>query len=173
MSDHGLQILPADLDDPSVVKLVESHILAARRQTAPGSAHALDLSGLRVPHISVWVASRGGVVVGTGALKRLSTAEGEVKSMYTAPFARRCRVASVMLAHIIDTAQSEGLVRLSLETGSWSYFEPAIALYASFGFVKCPPFADYREDPNSVFMTLDLSTSGSSKNPALVQKNGI
>jgi putative acetyltransferase len=166
MADHGLRILPADIDDPDVVKLIESHILAARQQTAPGSAHALDLSGLRVPHISVWVAVRAGIAVGTGALKRLSPTEGEVKSMYTVPSARRCCVASVMLAHIIDAAQSEGLVSLSLETGSWSYFEPAISLYASFGFVKCPPFADYREDPNSVFMTLDLNGPGRLKNAA-------
>jgi putative acetyltransferase len=151
--------LDALYDDPSVVKLIETHVFAARRQTAPGSAHALDLSGLKSPDISVWVACRSGDLVGTGALKRLSTAEGEVKSMYTAPSARRCGVARVMLAHIIDSASGEGLARLSLETGSWSYFEPAIALYASFGFVKCRPFGDYREDPNSMSAGAKLPTS--------------
>ena len=36
------------------------------------------------------------------------------------------------------------------------YFEPARQLYRKFGFKDCPPFAGYREDPNSVFMTLEL-----------------
>ena len=29
-------------------------------------------------------------------------------------------------------------------------------LYAKAGFKLCPPFADYIEDPNSVFMTMEL-----------------
>jgi putative acetyltransferase len=49
-----------------------------------------------------------------------------------------------------------GMKRLSLETGSWAYFQPARALYRKQGFVECPPFADYREDPNSIFMTREL-----------------
>lgn len=36
------------------------------------------------------------------------------------------------------------------------YFQPARALYASFGFTPCAPFGDYLEDPNSVFMTLTI-----------------
>jgi putative acetyltransferase len=31
--------------------------------------------------------------------------------------------------------------------------------YARFGFVECPPFGDYRLDPNSVFMALDLGAA--------------
>jgi len=158
MPDNVLRILPADLDDVRVLMLLESHVRVARAQTAPGSAHALDLSGLKAPGISVWVACVSGDVV--GALKRLSGVEGEVKSMFTAPSARKQGVARVMLAHIIATARGESLARLSLETGSWPYFEPARALYAAFGFSECGPFGDYREDPNSVFMTLDLTAPG-------------
>jgi putative acetyltransferase len=32
-------------------------------------------------------------------------------------------------------------------------FEPARQLYARAGFTLCAPFAEYIEDPNSVFMT--------------------
>ena len=53
-------------------------------------------------------------------------------------------------------AEQRGYTRVSLETGSMEFFRPARALYASFGFAPCPPFADYREDPNSVFMTKAL-----------------
>jgi putative acetyltransferase len=80
--------------------------------------------------------------------------------MYTASSARRQGVARAILAHIIEIARSEGIERLSLETGSWPYFDPARRLYAAFGFSECGPFGDYREDPNSVFMTLDLTLSG-------------
>jgi putative acetyltransferase len=160
MTDSLLRILPADLDDARFVMLLRSHVHAARAQTAPGSAHALELSGLKVRGISVWAAWLSGDLAGAGALKRLSAVEGEIKSMYTAPSARRQGVARAMLAHIIKTARSEGIERLSLETGSWQYFDPARRLYAGFGFSECGPFGDYREDPNSVFMTLDLTMSG-------------
>ena len=160
MTNNVLQILPANLDDPRVITLLESHIRGARAQTAPGSAHALDVSRLKAPSISVWAAWLGGDLVGVGALKRLSGMEGEIKSMYTSPTARRRGVARSMLAHIVAVARSEGIKRLSLETGSWRYFEPARALYSAFGFSECGPFGDYREDPNSAFMTLDLTARG-------------
>jgi putative acetyltransferase len=95
-------------------------------------------------------------VLGVGALKRLSPDHGEVKSMHTAEAARGRGVASALLGRIVESARAAGLTRLSLETGSWPYFAPARALYARHGFTECGPFGDYREDPNSVFMTLPL-----------------
>jgi GNAT superfamily N-acetyltransferase len=71
----------------------------------------------------------------------------------------RPSVGAAILRHIIAAAQARGMSRLSLETGSWPYFAPARALYARHGFVECPPFGDYRPDPNSVFMTLVLPSS--------------
>ena len=53
-------------------------------------------------------------------------------------------------------AVQRSYVRLSLETGSMAAFAPARALYTSFGFVFCEPFANYVPDPNSVFMTREL-----------------
>ena len=95
-------------------------------------------------------------LVGVGALKRLSADHGEVKSMHTAEPARGRGVGSALLAHIAEAARARGMTRLSLETGSWAYFRPAVALYRAHGLVACGPFGDYRVDPNSVFMTLDL-----------------
>ena len=76
--------------------------------------------------------------------------------MHTIAAARRKGVASAVLQHIIAFARSRGISRLSLETGSWDYFRPAVALYRSRGFVECAPFARYAPDPNSIFMALDL-----------------
>jgi putative acetyltransferase len=151
-----VRIVPGDLDDPRVVGLLRVHLTSARAETAPGSAHALDLAGLRSPDISFWAVWDGGTLLGFGALKRLSADHGEVKSMHVAEAARRRGIGGAMLRHIIAAAREGGMGRLSLETGSWDYFRPARALYARHGFVECLPFADYAPDPNSVFMSLDL-----------------
>jgi putative acetyltransferase len=94
--------------------------------------------------------------VGVGALKPLDPGHGEIKSMHTAEAARGRGVGSALLRQIMAEARAAGLRRLSLETGSWPYFLPARALYARHGFVECGPFGDYREDPNSIFMTIQL-----------------
>jgi putative acetyltransferase len=151
-----MHIIEGGLDDPRVVALLETHVTRARAETALGSAHALDLSGLRAPTVAFWSAWEGDAVVGVGALKRLSDDHGEIKSMHTAEAARGRGVGSAMLRHIMAAARARGMTRLSLETGSWPYFLPARALYARHGFVECGPFADYQQDPNSVFMTREL-----------------
>jgi putative acetyltransferase len=151
-----MQITSGDLDDSRVVEMLRTHLTSARAQTARGSAHALDLDGLRSPDISVWTIWDNGTLLAIGALRRLSPDHGEVKSMHTAESARRRGAGSAMLRHIIASARKGGMSRISLETGSWEYFRPARALYARHGFVECPPFASYVPDPNSVFMTLDL-----------------
>ena len=155
-----MHIIRGGLDDPRVIALLHTHVLRARAETAPGSAHALDLSGLRAPNVTFWSAwereANVDELVAVGALKRLSDDHGEVKSMHTAEAARGRGIGSVLLRHIIAQAESSGMTRVSLETGAWPYFAPARALYARHGFVECAPFGDYRPDPNSVFMTLAL-----------------
>jgi len=152
-----MRILRGDLYDPRVIDLLRIHRATARAQTAPGSAHALDLSGLQAPDLDFWTIWDGDVLCGTGALKHLSPTHGEVKSMHTAPSHRRQGVGAAMLNHLIAAARSAGMTRLSLETGSWEFFAPARALYRRHGFIDCPPFGDYAADPHSVFMTRDLS----------------
>jgi len=149
----SIDIRDGGLHDPRVVELLATHVSQARAQTAAGSAHALDLSGLRRPDIRFWTAWERDRVVGTIALRRLSPVHGEVKSMHTAEAYRRRGVGSVLLRHVIDTARADGMRRLSLETGSRAFFLPARQFYARNGFVECGPFGDYVLDPNSVFMT--------------------
>jgi putative acetyltransferase len=156
MPSAAIHIVEGGLDDSRVVALLHAHLARARAETARGSAHALDLSGLRAPEITFWSAWEGDTVVGVGALKRLSADHGEIKSMYTAEAARGRGVGSALVRQIMAAARARGMSRLSLETGSWPYFLPARALYARHGFVECPPFGEYREDPNSVFMTVEL-----------------
>jgi putative acetyltransferase len=157
---EGFRIIAGDLDDDRVVALLEIHLASARAETAPGSAHALDLDALRGSEIGFWTIWRDGALLGTGALKRLSPDHGEIKSMHVAAAARRSGVGAAMLRHLLEAAAARGLTRVSLETGSWDYFRPARSLYARHGFAECPPFGDYRPDLNSIFMTRDLVRDG-------------
>ena len=121
--------------------------------TPPGSAHVFDASRLAAPEIDLWAAWDGETLLGVGAMKPLDQAHGEVKSMHTAEAARRRGVGGAILRHIMDASRARGIARLSLETGSFAYFAPAVALYRAHGFTDCPPFGDYRPDPNSLFLT--------------------
>lgn len=151
-----MEIRSGGLDDPRVLEILETHLRSARAETAPGSAHALDLDGLKARDVDFWVIWEGDDLLGIGALKHLTPDHYEVKSMHTARTQRRRGVASAMLRHIIAAARDRGATRLSLETGTWDYFRPAVALYRKHGFIECEPFADYVLDPHSVFMTLKL-----------------
>jgi putative acetyltransferase len=122
----------------------------------PESRHALNLDGLRKPEITFWTLWDGSHLAGCGALKELNPHHGEIKSMRTAATHLRRGVATHLLDHIIYEAKRRSYHRLSLETGAFPYFEPARQLYVRFGFTHCAPFANYVEDPNSVFMTKAL-----------------
>jgi putative acetyltransferase len=124
-----MKITEGGLDDPRVHTLLAHHFNTARAETARGSAHALDLSGLKSPDIHFWSAWEGDRVIAIGALKRLSESHGEIKSMHTEQSHRRQGAGSAMLRHIMASARQMGLTRLSLETGSWPYFTPARELY--------------------------------------------
>lgn len=142
-----------DLSGPEIHALLAEHMRSMRSISPPESVHALDLTGLLKPEITFWTARSGSELLGCGALKELDPFHGEIKSMRTASAHLRKGVARALLEHLLSEAANRGYKRLSLETGSQSAFEPARKLYESFGFRDCPPFSDYIEDPNSVFMT--------------------
>ncbi|MGW7489035.1 GNAT family N-acetyltransferase [Streptomyces sp. NPDC054786] len=151
-----MHIVVDDLSGPEIAEFLEDHVREMRLITPLESKHALDLDGLRRPEVTFWTGWDNGTVVGCGAIKRLDGTHAEIKSMRTAPACQRSGLASQLLTHMISEAQRMGYGRLSLETGSTEPFEPARALYKKFGFDYCPPFSEYREDPNSVFMTRTL-----------------
>jgi len=156
--EHGtrIEVRLDDLCGPEVRGLLEEHLGAMARLSPPESVHALDIDALRQPGITFWTAWAGDELLGCGALKELDPEHGEIKSMRTSTAHLRKGVARTVLTHIVGEARRRSYARLSLETGSIPAFEPARRLYASFGFSLCPPFADYGEDPNSVFMTCAL-----------------
>lgn len=151
-----MQIRAGQLDHPQVIALLREHLQGMAELSPPESIHALDLDGLRRPEISFWSAWQGEDLLGVGALKQLDGEHGEIKSMRTAARHRRKGVAAAMLQHLLGEAERRAYRRLSLETGSMDGFAPARTLYARYGFEPCPPFADYVDDPNSVFMSKRL-----------------
>ncbi|HKS26823.1 MAG TPA: GNAT family N-acetyltransferase [Pyrinomonadaceae bacterium] len=151
-----MEIRIDDLRGPEIQELLQEHLRSMRHNSPPESVHALDVDALRRPEITFWTVWEEGELLGCGALKELDSRHAEIKSMRTASRHLRRGVASAMLSHIIEEARRRGYTRLSLETGSQAVFEPARSLYASFGFRYCEPFADYVDDPNSVFMTREL-----------------
>lgn len=151
-----MRIRVDDLSGGEVAELLREHVRDMRAVSPPESKHALDLDGLRKPEITMWTLWDGAVLAACGAIKELDLYHAEIKSMRTASGYRRQGVASALLSHILDEARRRNYRRISLETGSMAFFEPARRLYAKFGFLYGAPFADYKEDPNSVFMTRSL-----------------
>lgn len=145
-----------DLRGPEIAALLQEHLHDMTLHSPPESIHALDLDKLRHAQVTFWTVWQHGELLGCGALKELDATHAEIKSMRTSRQHRRKGVSAAMLQHMLDEAVRRGYRRLSLETGTAEAFEPARLLYARYGFRPCVPFADYVEDPFSVFMTLEL-----------------
>jgi putative acetyltransferase len=151
-------VRPDDLSDPAVHALLEEHLTDMYATSPAESVHALDLDALRSPDISFFTAWDGPLLLGCGGLRDLGDDHLEIKSMRAARAHRGRGTGRVILQHLLAEAERRSARRVSLETGVEAYFAPARSLYARHGFVECPPFGDYVLDPNSVFMTLSLTS---------------
>ncbi|MFK0294985.1 GNAT family N-acetyltransferase [Streptomyces sp. NPDC090442] len=151
-----MKIAVDDLSGPEIAAFLAAHVEQMRAASPPESKHALDLDGLRRPEVTFWTVRDNDQLVGCGALKRLDARHAELKSMRTDPTRKRSGIASLLLEHLIAEARSLGCTRLSLETGASDFFLPARKLYEKFDFAACAPFADYRPDPHSAFLTREL-----------------
>lgn len=142
---------------PDLALLFERHTADMHADTPPESIHMMDRSGLAKPGIWFFTMRREGEPVAMGAFKRITDQHAELKSMHVLSEVRGRGLSRRMLDHLIDAARAEGFTKLSLETGVQPTFIAARALYRNAGFVECPPFEGYWDDPNSVFMTKDLA----------------
>ena len=136
-----------------VISLLEEHRNEMFNYSPPESIHALTVDELQGPEMTFWSLWSNNQLAGCGGLKELSSTHGEIKSMRTSKAFLRKGVAQEILIAILKEAKNRGYTQLSLETGSMSAFMPARKLYEKYGFEYCKPFAAYKEDPNSIFMT--------------------
>jgi putative acetyltransferase len=142
---------------PDLALLFERHTADMHADTPPESIHMMDKAALAAPGIRFFVLREDGAPLAMGAFKRIDATHAEIKSMHVLTEARGRGLSKAMLDHLIAEAAQDGFLRLSLETGVQPTFVAARALYARAGFVDCPPFEGYVEDPNSVFMTKVLA----------------
>jgi putative acetyltransferase len=140
---------------PEVRALLEQSWALSDSLYPAESNHHLDESELDRPDIAFFVARLDGRAVGCGALMRVDTVYGEVKSLFVDPAARGQGVSRRLLAAIEAEARGQGLTLIRLETGIRQ--PEAIGLYEATGFRRIGPFGQYQEDPLSLFMEKSLA----------------
>lgn len=151
-----MRIEVADFEDAQVRALLAAHLAGMHAASPPCMVHALDLSGLMQPEITLYAAWEGETLVGVGALKALGDGASELKSMRTHASHLRKGVGRRLLEHLLAEARARGYRRVSLETGSGEAFDPALALYRRYGFTNGPRFGEYAESDFNQFLHLDL-----------------
>ncbi len=151
-----MKLIEGNFDNPKVNNLLEKHFLELRSVSPEGSAHVLDIPGLKDSSIKFWSLWEDDKLIGCGALKFLEKDHGEFKSIRVIDEFRKKGYGIRILEHLINEAKKLSIKKLSLETGSGDFFLPARALFKKIGFTECAPFAHYKKDPNSCYMSLKI-----------------
>ena len=146
-----------ELGAEDVCALLALHVAEMNAGSPPSACHVLAADALADPAIRfVTLRDDDGVLLGCGALKRLTADHGEIKSMRTAPHALGRGVGSALLGHLTDLARAAGMTRLSLETGNSPLFAAATRLYQRAGFERCGAFGGYRPSDFTSFYTREI-----------------
>ena len=98
----------------------------------PAQGNAVSEVEMSPPAGWFFLARLEGRPAGCGALLRIDATTGEIKRMWTAPFARGLGVARRLIAAIEQTARETGLTTLRLDTNR--ALTEAQALYRKLGF---------------------------------------
>ena len=151
--------IEGNFDDPEVHQLLEKHFIELKMASPEGSAHVLDIPGLRVPSIKFWSLWEDNQLMGCGALKFLEKNHGEFKSIRVHDDFRYKGKGIKVMNHLIEEAKKLKIKRLSIETGTGKFFAPARKLFNNCGFEPCAPFAHYKKDVNSYYLTKLLYNS--------------
>ena len=148
-----LKIIEGNFDHPEVNKLLKNHFIELRAASPEGSAHVLDIPGLKDSSIKFWSLWENDKIFGCGALKILDKEHGEFKSIRIHDNFKNQGKSVKIIEHIIDEAKKLNIKRISLETGAGSFFAPARKLFKKCDFKPCGAFAHYKEDENSLYLT--------------------
>ncbi len=151
-----MKSIEGNFDNLEVNSLLKKHFIELRSVSPAGSTHVLDIEGLKDQSIKFWSLWENNKLVGCGALKFLEKNHGEFKSIRVADEFKKKGIGERIINHLIGEAKKLKISKLSIETGAGDFFLPARNLFSKFGFKSCPPFAHYKDDPNSCYYTLDL-----------------
>ena len=151
MSDIGEAVLARESPYlPEVAELLRGSDDYSRTLYPPESSYLIDPDQLARPDVRFFVARIEGVAVGCGAVVIRPGGFAELKRIFVADAARGRGVGQRLIDALEAVAQAEGAHTIQLETGPLSH--PALALYRRNGYRERGPFADYPDDPLSVFM---------------------
>ena len=142
-----------NFDHPEVNELLKKHFVELRAASPEGSAHVLDIPGLKVTSIKFWSLWENDKLIGCGALKFLDKDHGEFKSIRVHNDYRNKGNGIKVIKHLIEEAKKLNIKRISIETGAGKFFEPARKLFQKCNFEPCEPFAHYKKDINSLYLT--------------------
>ena len=152
-----MKSIEGNFDNSEVLELLNKHFIELRSVSPEGSAHVLDIEGLKDQNIKFWSLWEGNLLMGCGALKLLNKEHGEFKSIRVEDRFRKKDNGIKILKHLIFEAKKLNIKRISVETGTGDFFTPARKLFNKCGFKLCKPFAHYKEDPNSCYMSMRIS----------------
>ena len=154
-----LKSIEGNFDHPEVNLLLKKHFVELKAASPQGSAHVLDIPGLQVPSIKFWSLWEDGQLMGCGALKFLDKEHGEFKSIRIKDSFRGKGNGIKVINHLIDEAKKLKIKKISIETGAGKFFAPARKLFDNCGFKRCKPFAHYKEDVNSLYLSKLLNNN--------------
>ena len=152
-----LKSIEGNFDNPEVHEFLINHFIELRSVSPEGSAHVLDIAGLKDPSIKFWSLWEESDLMGSGALKFLDKEHGEFKSIRVNDKFKGKGNGLKVIDYLINEAKKLNIKRLSLETGAGDFFLSARKLFEKSGFEPCRPFANYKDDVNSVYMTMLIS----------------
>lgn len=118
------------------------------------SNHLVDIDTLAQPNVLFCVARLNDAIAGCGAAVLMPEGYAEIKRMFVYETSRGHGLGRQILAFLEDHLRRRGVSVVRLETGVHSY--EAIRLYARMDYVRIGPFADYWDDPLSVFYEKQL-----------------
>ena len=153
-----LKSIEGNFENEEVHELLTKHFVELRAASPVGSAHVLDIPGLKIPSIKFWSLWENNKLIGCGALKFLENEHGEFKSIRIHDNFRNKGYGINVINHLIYEAEKFNIKKLSIETGAGVFFLPARRLFEKCGFFPCKPFAHYKEDINSVYFTKKIDT---------------
>ena len=148
-----IKSIEGNFDHPDVNELLTNHFIELRAASPEGSTHVLDIPGLKIPSIKFWSLWKNEKLLGCGALKFINNVHGEFKSIRVHDNFRNKDNGINVIKHLINEAKKLHVKRISIETGAGKFFEPARKLFKKCNFEPCKPFAHYKVDENSIYLT--------------------
>ena len=151
-----IKSVEGNFDNPEVNELLTKHFIELRAASPEGSAHVLDIPGLKIPSIKFWSLWENEKLFGCGALKFLEKGHGEFKSIRVHDNFKKKGNGIKIINHLIEEAKKLDIKKLSIETGAGDFFIPARKLFSKCNFLPCEPFAHYKLDKNSIYLTKQI-----------------